>query len=128
MTLAVILTTHDAPAFPSMQVHHPIDYARVVQRIGNEMDLTQVDVDDLLPAASVMVVTVTATTTSGKPLSEDMLQKVQAGCEMALQLDHGKQLVRDTLMLHGDGAFLCVVMVLVKVMVLVRIHPCSAVG
>ncbi len=38
-----------------VQVHHPIDYARVVQRIGNEMDLTQVDLDDLLPAATVMV-------------------------------------------------------------------------
>lgn len=39
------------------QVHHPVDYARVVQRIGNEMDLTQVDLDDLLPAATVMVST-----------------------------------------------------------------------
>jgi U4/U6 small nuclear ribonucleoprotein PRP31 len=48
-----------------LQVQHPIDYARVVQRIGNEMDLTTIDLEDLLPAASVMVVTVTATTTAG---------------------------------------------------------------
>ena len=47
------------------QVHHPLDYARVVQRVGNEMDLTLVPLDDMLPAATVMVVTVTATTTSG---------------------------------------------------------------
>ena len=40
------------------QVHHPVDYARVVSRIANEMDLTLVDLDDILPAATVMVVTV----------------------------------------------------------------------
>eukprot|EP00878_Enallax_costatus_P019722 GHUV01020815.1.p1 GENE.GHUV01020815.1~~GHUV01020815.1.p1 ORF type:complete len:423 (+),score=111.92 GHUV01020815.1:457-1725(+) len=79
--------------FPELEslVHHPVDYARVVQRIGNEMDLTQVELEDLLPAASVMVVTVTATTTSGKPLSEELLAKVMQGCEMALQLDDDKQ-------------------------------------
>ncbi len=38
-----------------LQVHHPIDYARVVQRISNEMDLTLVNLDDILPAATVMV-------------------------------------------------------------------------
>lgn len=53
----------------------------------------QVELDDLLPAASVMVVTVTATTTSGKPLSEELLAKVQQGCDMALQLDTDKQQV-----------------------------------
>lgn len=65
----------------------------MVQRIGNEMDLTQVELEDLLPAASVMVVTVTATTTTGRPLSDDMLAKVMQGCEMALQLDEDKQKV-----------------------------------
>jgi U4/U6 small nuclear ribonucleoprotein PRP31 len=76
------------------QVLHPVEYAKVVSRIGNEMDLTQVELEDLLPAASVMVVTVTATTTSGKPLSPEVLSKAQQGCEMALQLDEDKQQVR----------------------------------
>lgn len=78
---------------PSSQVHHPLDYARVVQRIGNEMDLTLVPLDDMLPAATVMVVTVTATTTSGKPLGEEALQRVMAGCDMAVKLDEDKRLV-----------------------------------
>eukprot|EP00879_Flechtneria_rotunda_P011202 GHRR01011700.1.p1 GENE.GHRR01011700.1~~GHRR01011700.1.p1 ORF type:complete len:418 (+),score=108.76 GHRR01011700.1:198-1451(+) len=79
--------------FPELEslVHHPVDYANVVKRIGNEMDLTQVELEDLLPAASVMVVTVTATTTSGKPLSDELLVKVMHGCNMALQLDDDKQ-------------------------------------
>ena len=41
-------------------VHHPIDYARVVKKIGNEMDLTLVDLEGLLPSAVIMVVSVTA--------------------------------------------------------------------
>ena len=36
--------------FPELEslVHHPIDYARVVKKIGNEMDLTLVDLEGLL--------------------------------------------------------------------------------
>ena len=45
-------------------MHHPVDYARVVMRIANEMDLTLVNLDDILPAATVMVVTVTGVCTS----------------------------------------------------------------
>ncbi|KAL4420982.1 hypothetical protein ABPG77_001301 [Micractinium sp. CCAP 211/92] len=81
--------------FPELEslVHNPLDYARVVQAIGNEMDVTLVDLDRLLPPATVMVVTVTATTTSGKPLSEEELRKVQDGCAMALQLEEDKHLI-----------------------------------
>lgn len=63
--------------FPELEslVHHPIDYARVVKKIGNEMDLTLVDLEGLLPSAIIMVVSVTASTTSGKPLPEDVLQR-----------------------------------------------------
>lgn len=75
-------------------MHHPVDYARVVKQIGNEMDLTIVNLDEILPAATVMVVTVTGTTTSGKPLSADNLSKAMQGCEMALHLDEDKRLVR----------------------------------
>lgn len=66
----------------------------MVTRIGNEMDLTLVNLDDLLPAATVMVVTVTATTTSGKVLSDENLQKATSSCEMALELDEDKKTVR----------------------------------
>ena len=30
-------------------MHHPNDYARVVRAIGNEMDITLVDLEDILP-------------------------------------------------------------------------------
>ncbi|GLJ26736.1 hypothetical protein SUGI_0520930 [Cryptomeria japonica] len=83
--------------FPELEslVHHPIDYARVVKKIGNEIDLTLVDLEGLLPSAIIMVVSVTASTTSGKPLSEENLQKTLDACDRALTLDVAKKKVLD---------------------------------
>ncbi|XP_031402145.1 U4/U6 small nuclear ribonucleoprotein Prp31 homolog isoform X1 [Punica granatum] len=83
--------------FPELEslVLHPIDYARVVKRIGNEMDLTLVDLEGLLPAATIMVVSVTASTTSGKPLPEEVLNKTIEACDRALVLDSAKKKVLD---------------------------------
>ncbi len=40
--------------FPELEslVHHPMDYARVVKKIGNEMDMTLIDLEDILPQVS----------------------------------------------------------------------------
>jgi hypothetical protein len=63
----------------------------------------QVELEDLLPAATVMVVTVTATTTAGKALGEDALAKTLAGCAMALTLDDDKQQARRHQLAHDDA-------------------------
>lgn len=83
--------------FPELEslVHHPIDYARVVKKIGNEMDLTLVDLEGLLPSAIIMVVSVTASTTSGRPLPEENLKKTIDACDRALALDLAKKKVLD---------------------------------
>ncbi|KAH7515735.1 hypothetical protein FEM48_Zijuj10G0057900 [Ziziphus jujuba var. spinosa] len=83
--------------FPELEslVHHPIDYARVVKKIGNEMDVTLVDLEGLLPSAIIMVVSVTASTTSGKPLPDEILQKTVDACDRALSLDSAKKKVLD---------------------------------
>ncbi|GLU21596.1 hypothetical protein SLE2022_377270 [Rubroshorea leprosula] len=79
--------------FPELKslVLHPIDYAPIVKRIGNEMDLTLVDLEGLLPLAIIMVVLVTASTTSGKPRPEDLLQKTFDACDPALALEAAKK-------------------------------------
>ena len=74
-------------------MHHPVDYAHVVKAIGNEMDLTVVNLEGILPSATIMVVSVTATTTSGRPLSEDNLKKTLQACDLALKLDADKKMV-----------------------------------
>ena len=79
--------------FPELEslVMHPIDYARVVSAIGNEMDPTAVDLDAVLPSATVMVVSVTASTTNGKPLSDADLQKTRMACEMQMRMDEDRR-------------------------------------
>ncbi|EFH65032.1 hypothetical protein ARALYDRAFT_339268 [Arabidopsis lyrata subsp. lyrata] len=72
-------------------VHHPIDYVRVVKRIGNEMDLTLVDLEGLLPSAMIMVVSVTASTTKGNQLPKDVLLKTIDACNRALDLDSARK-------------------------------------
>ena len=81
--------------FPELEsvVRHPVDYTRIVKVIGNEMDLTQVNLDGMLPSAIIMVVSITASTTGGKPLPEDILQKTIKACDQALSLDSSRSKV-----------------------------------
>jgi U4/U6 small nuclear ribonucleoprotein PRP31 len=78
-----------APRFPELEslVVGPIDYARTVKAIGNEMDLTRVDLKSFLPTATVMVITVTATTSIGKPIPvpED-IQHILEACDIVIEL------------------------------------------
>ena len=81
--------------FPELeaQVLNKIDYIKTVQRIGNEMDMTLIELDDLLSSSTVMVVSVTGSTTSGKPLSEEDLNQCLKGCDEVLALDMDKGFV-----------------------------------
>jgi U4/U6 small nuclear ribonucleoprotein PRP31 len=78
--------------FPELEslIPNKIDYIKTVLRIGNEMDMTLVELNDLLPSASVMVVSVTGSTTSGQPLSTSDLDDCFKACEELLQLDRDK--------------------------------------
>ena len=81
------------PKFPELEslVMHPIDYARVVKAIGNEMDMTRVELDGVLPSATIMVVSVTGSTTNGQPMSQEDLDKTFEACVLAMQLDTDKR-------------------------------------
>ena len=80
-----------ATKFPELEnlIGNPVDYAKVVKEIGNEMDLTMVNLDEVLPSATIMVVSVTGSTTPGKPLSPDELKRCMDGIdEMLTVFDH----------------------------------------
>jgi U4/U6 small nuclear ribonucleoprotein PRP31 len=84
-----------APKFPELEslVAAPVDYVRVVQRVGNAMDLSQVPLEGLLPAHTVMVVKIAATTTTGRPLPDQQLQQLMRACDDVLQLEEYKRKV-----------------------------------
>jgi len=85
--------------FPELEsiIQDPIEYARVVKKIGNETDITVIDGLNLAPAI-LMVVSITASTTSGKlPLSEQDLADTIHACDYVLALDSSKKRVLDLL-------------------------------
>lgn len=83
--------------FPELEslIHHPVDYAQIVKKIGNEMDLTLVNLEELLPSAVIMVVSITASTADGKPLPEEVLHKTLDACDRVLSLDSAKKKIID---------------------------------
>lgn len=80
--------------FPELEqlVPNMVDYINVVEVIGNETDLTKVDLQSVLPATQVMAVTVTASTTKGQEsLSPDELERVLEGCKEVRELMSAKE-------------------------------------
>ncbi|KAG9300378.1 hypothetical protein G9A89_010002 [Geosiphon pyriformis] len=84
---------HYAKKFPELEslVPNPLDYTRAVKAIGNETDLTRVDLRSILPSATVMVVTVTGSATLGQKLSNEEAAIVENACTMAFDLDIAKR-------------------------------------
>ncbi len=52
------------------------------------------ELTDIIPAASIMIASVAASTTGGAPLDDTELAKVLHGCDMALSLDDCRKKVR----------------------------------
>jgi U4/U6 small nuclear ribonucleoprotein PRP31 len=91
----VALTTYVrqtySPRFPELEalIQNNLDYVRTVLRLANFAggDATLVDLTGILPSATIMVVTVTATTTSGKELPSDTLSKAMTAAGQVLELE-----------------------------------------
>jgi U4/U6 small nuclear ribonucleoprotein PRP31 len=81
-----------SPKFPELEsiVTAPLEYVRTVLLIKNETDMTRLPLETILPQTTVMVVSVTGSTTPGKPLSEEALSRALEGCEEFLGLCEAK--------------------------------------
>jgi len=77
-----------AKKFPELEqlVPNKVDYLKTVERMGNETDMTLVNLDDILPSATVMVVSVTGSTTSGVTLSDANIGECLRGCNEVTML------------------------------------------
>ncbi|KAF3932264.1 hypothetical protein ABW19_dt0203038 [Dactylella cylindrospora] len=88
---------HYTPRYPELEnlVTNPLDYAKTVAIIKNDLHLQpmQSQLRAVLDSATVMVVTVEATTSKGRPLSEKELATVLRACDMTIALDRAKHTI-----------------------------------
>ncbi|KAG2185857.1 hypothetical protein INT43_002295 [Umbelopsis isabellina] len=97
LTVHKFIRDHYAPKFPELEslVLNPLDYVHAVKTIGNEMDITKVDLHSILPSATIMVVTVTGSTTNGRQLTDEEWKITNEACDMALGLDNARKTIID---------------------------------
>ncbi|KAI9713971.1 MAG: U4/U6-U5 snRNP complex subunit prp31 [Bogoriella megaspora] len=98
---------HYSIRFPELEtlITNPIDYAKTVAIIGNgpmdevkklsdsEKNSVGQSLRSVLDGPSLMVVTVEASTTRGRDLSDAELQTVRRACEMNLKLENAKHVL-----------------------------------
>ncbi|XP_039597520.1 U4/U6 small nuclear ribonucleoprotein Prp31 [Polypterus senegalus] len=80
--------------FPELEslVPNSLDYIRTVKELGNNLDKCKnnLNLQQILTNATIMVVSVTASTTQGVILADDELFRVTEACDMALELNQSK--------------------------------------
>ncbi|WWC69164.1 uncharacterized protein I206_103100 [Kwoniella pini CBS 10737] len=79
---------HYAPRFPELEqlITDPWTYIAAVQAIGNSDDLTKCTFPPSLPAATILSITLTATSTRGRKLSPGEWKTVENAIEVAGEL------------------------------------------
>ncbi|KAK3311329.1 uncharacterized protein B0T15DRAFT_482374 [Chaetomium strumarium] len=98
---------HYSVRFPELEtlITNPLEYAKVVAILGNgpldaeSIKSLQVSTDNplgvtlksVLDGPSLMIVTVEATTSKGRAMSQEQLQRVIQACEMVISLDKAKR-------------------------------------
>lgn len=81
--------------FPELEqlIVHPVDFARCVNRLGNNLDIVNIDLSDILPSSNIITLSVTASTTSGTPLDQEELDVVLEAANLILSMDSDRQLI-----------------------------------
>ncbi|KAK7203395.1 hypothetical protein BZA70DRAFT_283609 [Myxozyma melibiosi] len=80
------------PRFPELEslVLNPVEYARTVKAVGNNVEQIKdmrTTLAEFLPAAIIMVLTVSAVTSKSRPLTDEELARVQESSDVLLFLD-----------------------------------------
>ncbi|KAI0771967.1 Nop domain-containing protein [Trametes elegans] len=93
MVVHKFIRDHYAPKFPELEqlVADPAMYIRSVRALGNAEDPTKVNLQGILPPAIIMSVLVTATTTSGQPLTDADWKAVERACDLADRLEEARK-------------------------------------
>lgn len=81
--------------FPELDslIPNKLDYTRTVKRIGNELDMTVIELGDILTGSAIMMVSVTGSTTSGSALNSTDLTNVLQACDEILTIEDDKAVI-----------------------------------
>lgn len=83
------------PRFPELEqlISNKITFVEVVQRIGNEMDVSNVNLSDILPNKLAMIVNVAASVSQGEALPEESASECNSLCDAIMELEADKALL-----------------------------------
>lgn len=86
--------------FPELEslINDPLQYVCTVKELGNnilENSKNSAALQDILTSATIMVVSVTASTTQGTVLTDDEMRVVAEACDMALELSDFKRRIHE---------------------------------
>lgn len=85
--------------FPELEslVVGPLEYVMTVKELGNDLDKAKNNeaLQQILTQATIMVVSVTASTTQGQLLTDQEKEGIYEACDMAIELNNFKQKIYD---------------------------------
>lgn len=93
MLVHKFIRDHYGVRFPELEqlINDPWTYIAAVQAIGNIDDLTKATLPSSLPAATVLSITLTATSSRGKPITEAEWQTTLQAIDVANQLRSARE-------------------------------------
>lgn len=89
MVVHKFIRDHYSPRFPELEtlIPNPWDYIQAVKAIGNDDTIPTSSLEGILPHGTVVVISMTASTTTGQPLAPSEWHAVQEALEMVFELE-----------------------------------------
>ncbi|PWN54308.1 Nop domain-containing protein [Violaceomyces palustris] len=89
MVVHKFIRDHYSPRFPELEslILNPWEFVQAVQALGNDEDLSRAKLEGILPHGIVVVISMTASTTEGKPLDKETWDRVQEACDLVFELE-----------------------------------------
>ncbi|EPQ28795.1 uncharacterized protein PFL1_03598 [Pseudozyma flocculosa PF-1] len=89
MLVHKFIRDHYSPRFPELEslILNPWEFVQAVQALGNDDDLSRAKLEGVLPHGTVVVISMTASTTDGRPLDAATWKRVQEACDLVFELE-----------------------------------------